>query len=118
MVAAVEFIRRGGRLWVALAEAEQELGISISADQVESLRSAVDNIDFAPQSSTARQHALYMTSTAGSVKPCHPLRPRLHARLTSMIPVVRRAKFRSAFLIQMDSDARSRKRLSRAGEGQ
>jgi adenylosuccinate lyase len=35
------------RLWVALAEAERELGLDISAEQVESLRAAVDDIDFA-----------------------------------------------------------------------
>lgn len=35
------------RLWVVLAEAERELGLSISSEQVESLRGAVDSIDFA-----------------------------------------------------------------------
>ncbi len=35
------------RLWVALAEAERELGLGISAEQIEELRSAVDDIDFA-----------------------------------------------------------------------
>lgn len=34
------------RLWVALAEAERELGLHISAAQVEALRAAVDDIDF------------------------------------------------------------------------
>lgn len=34
------------RLWVALAEAEHELGLNVTRDQVEQLRSQVDNIDF------------------------------------------------------------------------
>lgn len=34
------------RLWVALAEAEAELGIKISPAQIEELRGAVDDIDF------------------------------------------------------------------------
>ena len=35
------------RLWVALAEAERELGLDISAGQVDELRPHVDDIDFA-----------------------------------------------------------------------
>jgi adenylosuccinate lyase len=35
------------RLWVALAEAEQELGLCISDEQIAELRAAVDDIDFA-----------------------------------------------------------------------
>lgn len=35
------------RLWVALAEAERELGIEISESQISDLRSATDDIDFA-----------------------------------------------------------------------
>ncbi|MBI3862566.1 MAG: adenylosuccinate lyase [Planctomycetia bacterium] len=34
------------RLWVALAEAEKELGLAISAEQIAELRGAVDDIDF------------------------------------------------------------------------
>jgi adenylosuccinate lyase len=34
------------RLWVALAEAEAELGIPITEDQIEQMRSQVDTIDF------------------------------------------------------------------------
>ncbi|HRK36491.1 MAG TPA: lyase family protein, partial [Candidatus Hydrogenedentes bacterium] len=34
------------RCWVALAEAEQELGLPISSEQIEELRANVDNIDF------------------------------------------------------------------------
>jgi adenylosuccinate lyase len=35
------------RLWVALAEAEAELGLPITAGQIEELRTGVDSIDFA-----------------------------------------------------------------------
>jgi len=35
------------RLWVALAEAEHELGLAVSADQIAELRGAVETIDFA-----------------------------------------------------------------------
>lgn len=35
------------RLWVALAEAEHELGLAVSADQIAELRRAVETIDFA-----------------------------------------------------------------------
>lgn len=35
------------RLWVALAEAERELGLDISAEQIAEMRANVDNIDFA-----------------------------------------------------------------------
>ena len=35
------------RLWVALAEAEQELGLPITDEQLEQMRANVDNIDFA-----------------------------------------------------------------------
>jgi adenylosuccinate lyase len=36
------------RLWVALAEAEQELGLSITDGQIEELRAGqIDDIDFA-----------------------------------------------------------------------
>jgi adenylosuccinate lyase len=34
------------RLWVALAEAERELGLAITAAQIDELRAAVDDIDF------------------------------------------------------------------------
>ncbi|MDR3618611.1 MAG: adenylosuccinate lyase [Paludisphaera borealis] len=35
------------RLWVALAQAERELGLNITAEQVEALRAQVETIDFA-----------------------------------------------------------------------
>ena len=43
------------RLWVALAEAEQELGLAISAAQIAELRAAVDDIDFAKAAQYERE---------------------------------------------------------------
>ena len=40
------------RLWIALAEAEQELGLDISDEQISELKQQADNIDF----DAARQH--------------------------------------------------------------
>ena len=34
------------RLWIALAEAEQELGLDIKSEQIEELKGTVDQIDF------------------------------------------------------------------------
>ncbi len=34
------------RLWLALAEAQRELGLNISAEQIAALRAQVDTIDF------------------------------------------------------------------------
>ena len=34
------------RLWVALAEAEQQLGINITDEQIDELRANIDNIDY------------------------------------------------------------------------
>ncbi|MDA0833569.1 MAG: adenylosuccinate lyase [Planctomycetota bacterium] len=43
------------RLWVALAESEQELGLDISCAQIQELRLAVDNIDFAAAAKYERE---------------------------------------------------------------
>lgn len=34
------------KLWVALAESEQELGLPISDEQIEEMKAQVDNIDY------------------------------------------------------------------------
>ena len=36
------------RLWVALAEGQRDLGLNVTAEQVEELRRHVDDIDFQP----------------------------------------------------------------------
>jgi adenylosuccinate lyase len=43
------------RLWVALAEAEQEIGIAIADEQIEELRRHVDDIDFAAAAKYERE---------------------------------------------------------------
>jgi adenylosuccinate lyase len=43
------------RLWVALAEAERELGLAISTDQIAELRNAIDDIDFANAAAHERE---------------------------------------------------------------
>jgi adenylosuccinate lyase len=43
------------RLWVALAQAEHELGLDVSAEQVAELRNAVDTIDFAKAAQYERE---------------------------------------------------------------
>ncbi len=34
------------RLWIALAQAEKELGLNITEEQIEEMKKNVDNIDF------------------------------------------------------------------------
>ena len=72
------------RLWVALAEAEQELGLSITDDQIAELRRHVDDIDFA----AAREHerrlrhdVMAHVHTYGDV--CPHARPIIHLGATS-----------------------------------
>ena len=43
------------RMWIALAEAEQELGLPISEDQLQELRQHVDQIDFEKAATYERQ---------------------------------------------------------------
>ena len=43
------------RLWVALAEAEAELGLPVTSAQIEQLRTHVDDIDFAVAAKYERQ---------------------------------------------------------------
>lgn len=43
------------RLWVALADAERELGLDITQQQIDALRAAVDHIDFAAAATYERE---------------------------------------------------------------
>src|SRR5262245_8599999 len=43
------------KLWVALAEAELELGLPITRQQVDELRAAIDDIDFARAAQLERE---------------------------------------------------------------
>jgi adenylosuccinate lyase len=72
------------RLWVALAEAEAELGLPISREQIDELQQHVDDIDFA----AAQQHerrlrhdVMAHVHTYGDV--CPKARPIIHLGATS-----------------------------------
>ena len=72
------------RLWVALAEAEAELGLGISAEQIAELKEHVDDIDF----EAARQHekrlrhdVMAHVHAYGDV--CPAARPIIHLGATS-----------------------------------
>ncbi|NUQ61367.1 MAG: adenylosuccinate lyase [Pirellulales bacterium] len=72
------------RLWVALAEAEAEMGLAITAEQIEELKAHVDDIDFA----AAEQHERRLRHDVmahvyayGDV--CPKARPIIHLGATS-----------------------------------
>lgn len=72
------------RLWVALAEAEQELGLPISTAQIEEMRANVENIDFeaATQYERRLRHDVMAHVHAfGDV--CPTARPIIHLGATS-----------------------------------
>ena len=72
------------RLWVALAEAEQELGLDISAAQIAQLRAAVDTIDFAQADRHERElrHDV-MAHVHAYGDRCPAARPIIHLGATS-----------------------------------
>ncbi|HJN08034.1 MAG: adenylosuccinate lyase [Pirellulaceae bacterium] len=72
------------RLWVALAEAEQETGLSITDAQIEELRQHVDNIDFekaAQYERRLRHDVMAHVHTYGDA--CPTARPIIHLGATS-----------------------------------
>ena len=72
------------RLWVALAEAEAELGLPISAAQIEELRTHVDKIDFEVAANYERQlrHDV-MAHVHAYGDQCPTARPIIHLGATS-----------------------------------
>ncbi len=72
------------KLWVALAEAEMELGLPITAEQVEQLRSQVDTIDFSAAAEYERQlrHDV-MAHVHAYGDACPDARPIIHLGATS-----------------------------------
>lgn len=72
------------RLWVALAEAERELGLDIRAEQIEQLRATVDDIDFAAADRYERQlrHDV-MAHVHAWGEQCPAARPIIHLGATS-----------------------------------
>lgn len=72
------------RLWVILAEAERELGLPISAEQIAELRGQVDNIDFAAAAKyekKLRHDVMAHVHTYGDV--CPTARGIIHLGATS-----------------------------------
>jgi adenylosuccinate lyase len=72
------------RLWLALAEAEQELGLDISDDQIEDLRAHLDDIDFdraAEYERNLRHDVMAHIHALGDVAP--KARPIIHLGATS-----------------------------------
>ena len=72
------------RLWVTLAEAEQELGLPITDEQIAELRSQVDNIDFAAAAAYERRlrHDV-MAHVHAYGDACPRARPIIHLGATS-----------------------------------
>ncbi len=72
------------RLWIALAEAQQELGLAISNEQIEELKNHVDDIDFdaAREHERIRRHdVMAHVHTYGDV--CPTAKPIIHLGATS-----------------------------------
>lgn len=72
------------RLWVALAEAEAELGLPISEEQIAELRARVDDVDFAAADRYERQlrhDVMAHVHAYGDV--CPTARPIIHLGATS-----------------------------------
>src|SRR3954453_19236207 len=72
------------RLWVALAEAEAELGLPITKEQIAGLRSHVDDIDFDAANSYERKlrhDVMAHVHAYGDV--CPAARPIIHLGATS-----------------------------------
>ena len=72
------------RLWVALAEAEAELGLPITKKQIDELRAKVDDIDFAKAADYERQlrHDV-MAHVHAYGDACPEARPIIHLGATS-----------------------------------
>ncbi|HBT75639.1 MAG TPA: adenylosuccinate lyase [Planctomycetaceae bacterium] len=72
------------RLWVALAEAEKELGLPISARQIDEMKEHLDDIDFesaAQHEKRLRHDVMAHVHTFGDV--CPDARPVIHLGATS-----------------------------------
>ena len=72
------------RLWVALAEAEKQLGLAIRDEQIEELKAHVDDIDFdaaAAHEKRLRHDVMAHVHTLGDVAPI--ARPIIHLGATS-----------------------------------
>ena len=74
----------GRRLWVALAEAEQQLGLEISDEQIDEMKAHLEDIDFekaAEYESKFRHDVMAHVHTFGEL--CPKARPIIHLGATS-----------------------------------
>lgn len=72
------------KLWVALAEAEHELGLAVTSQQIEELRAEIDNIDFqAAQKYESRLRHDVMAHVHAYGDLCPHARPIIHLGATS-----------------------------------
>ena len=72
------------RLWIALAEAESEMGLDVSSEQIEQMRGQVENIDFAAAQAyekKLRHDVMAHVHAFGDV--CPDARPIIHLGATS-----------------------------------
>src|SRR5271157_3928385 len=72
------------RLWVALAETQRTLGLNISAEQIEALRSQVETIDFAAAEAYERRFRHDVMAHIHALGDAAPVaRPIIHLGATS-----------------------------------
>ena len=72
------------RLWLALAESEQELGLNISDEQLEEMRAHIDDIDYA--AAAAHEHEVrhdVMAHVLTFGECCPKAKPIIHLGATS-----------------------------------
>ena len=72
------------RLWIALAQAESEMGLDVSSEQVEQMRGQIENIDFAAAQAyekKLRHDVMAHVHAFGDV--CPDARPIIHLGATS-----------------------------------
>ena len=72
------------RLWIALAEAESEMGLDVSSEQIEQMRGEIENIDFAAAQAyekKLRHDVMAHVHAFGDV--CPDARPIIHLGATS-----------------------------------
>ncbi|MEM7234570.1 MAG: adenylosuccinate lyase [Planctomycetota bacterium] len=81
---ADERYRTWRRLWIALAESERELGLDVSAEQIDELKAHVDDIDYerVAQIESELRHDVMAHITAYGEK-CPNARPIIHLGATS-----------------------------------
>ena len=84
LFSAEKKFRTWRRLWIALAEAERELGLKISAKQIAEMKKSVDNVNFAVAEAREREvrHDV-MAHVYAFGKQCPAAAPIIHLGATS-----------------------------------